>query len=185
VQSQTDPGYTLHRGTPLEPAKSFRLEEKRFERQSLSRALQDKPSIAVLLFINMSGDPEREYFVDGLVEVTALSNAGRLNRASQIFGWRFRELGPAISDVVFGILCGHFDCAVFPDSQMLTRVCLHRSDAMRRAKANPRAFGRLQLRHLLAKRFEAPQLFICGLSISKAPLQASTSSSWARSDSGA
>lgn len=39
-------------------------------------ALSDKPSIAVLPFQNMSGDPEQEYFVDGMVEdiITALSN---------------------------------------------------------------------------------------------------------------
>ena len=38
-------------------------------------ALPDKPSIAVLPFQNMSGDPEQEYFVDGLVDdiITALS----------------------------------------------------------------------------------------------------------------
>jgi len=38
--------------------------------------LPDKPSIAVLPFQNMSGDPEQEYFVDGMVEdiITALSN---------------------------------------------------------------------------------------------------------------
>ncbi len=37
--------------------------------------LPDKPSIAVLPFANMSGDPEQEYFVDGMVEetITALS----------------------------------------------------------------------------------------------------------------
>jgi len=31
-------------------------------------ALPDKPSIAVLPFANMSGDPEQEYFADGMVE---------------------------------------------------------------------------------------------------------------------
>jgi adenylate cyclase len=37
--------------------------------------LPDKPSLAVLPFQNMSGDPEQEYFVDGMVEeiITAIS----------------------------------------------------------------------------------------------------------------
>ncbi len=40
-----------------------------------ARALPDKPSIAVLPFQNLSGDPEQEYFADGVVEdiITALS----------------------------------------------------------------------------------------------------------------
>jgi TolB-like protein len=38
-------------------------------------ALPEKPSIAVLPFLNLSGDPEQEYFADGVVEdiITALS----------------------------------------------------------------------------------------------------------------
>ena len=38
-------------------------------------ALPDKPSLAVMPFENMSGDPEQEYFADGIVEeiITALS----------------------------------------------------------------------------------------------------------------
>jgi adenylate cyclase len=36
--------------------------------------LPDKPSIAVLPFQNMSGDPEQEYFVDGMVEEIIFSN---------------------------------------------------------------------------------------------------------------
>src|SRR5581483_5815956 len=43
--------------------------------QPQTLALPDKPSIAVLPFQNMSGDPEQEYFADGVVEdiITALS----------------------------------------------------------------------------------------------------------------
>jgi len=42
--------------------------------------LPDKPSIAVLPFQNMSGDPEQEYFADGIVEeiITALSRNKQL-----------------------------------------------------------------------------------------------------------
>jgi adenylate cyclase len=42
--------------------------------------LPDKPSIAVLAFTNMSGDPEQEYFSDGITEniITALSKLDRL-----------------------------------------------------------------------------------------------------------
>ena len=38
-------------------------------------ALPNKPSIAVLPFANMSGDPEQEYFTEGMVEeiITGLS----------------------------------------------------------------------------------------------------------------
>jgi TolB-like protein len=43
-------------------------------------AFLDKPSIAVLPFTNLSGDPEQEYFADGMVEeiITALSRIGGL-----------------------------------------------------------------------------------------------------------
>jgi adenylate cyclase len=51
----------------------FRVRLGAQERPAL--ALPDKPSIAVLPFQNMSGDPEQEYFADGVVEdiTTALS----------------------------------------------------------------------------------------------------------------
>jgi adenylate cyclase len=51
------------------------VSDNRVEPEKLTLALPDKPSIAVLPFENMSGDPEQEYFADGMVEeiTTALS----------------------------------------------------------------------------------------------------------------
>jgi adenylate cyclase len=56
----------------------FRVRLGEPERPTLP--LPDKPSIAVLPFANMSGDPEQEYFADGIVEdiTTALSRTGWL-----------------------------------------------------------------------------------------------------------
>jgi TolB-like protein/class 3 adenylate cyclase/Tfp pilus assembly protein PilF len=55
---------------PIEPASI----------QKMAFPLPDKPSIAVLPFTNMSGDPEQEYFSDGITEeiITGLSKVPRL-----------------------------------------------------------------------------------------------------------
>ncbi|MDE5454128.1 adenylate/guanylate cyclase domain-containing protein [Bradyrhizobium sp. CSA112] len=62
------------------PVRVFRIAtpDIRLRTQSANPALAipDKPSIAVLPFTNMSGDPEQDYFADGMVEdiITALSH---------------------------------------------------------------------------------------------------------------
>jgi TolB-like protein len=57
------------------PVRVYRVRLGEAASPAAALALPDKPSIAVLPFQNMSGDPEQEYFVDGMVEeiITALS----------------------------------------------------------------------------------------------------------------
>ena len=60
------------------PVRVFRVGTKRVAPSSEPPAalpLPDKPSVAVLPFTNMSGDPEQEFFADGIAEdvITALS----------------------------------------------------------------------------------------------------------------
>jgi adenylate cyclase len=61
--------YSLQVGVPAEAKRAAP------ETPSAGLALPSEPSIALLPFQNMSGDPEQEYFADGIVEdiITGLS----------------------------------------------------------------------------------------------------------------
>jgi adenylate cyclase len=67
--------YSLQVGVAAQAKSTPQAQSAVAERASAPLALPDKPSIAVLPFQNMSGDPEQEYFVDGMVEdiITGLS----------------------------------------------------------------------------------------------------------------
>jgi adenylate cyclase len=89
--------YALAMGRPAAP-KAAPAEPKAASRT-------DKPSIAVLPFANMSGDPEQEYFADGISEdiITALSKLSQLFVIARNSAFAFkgkhvdlREVGKAL-----------------------------------------------------------------------------------------
>ena len=67
--------YSLQVGVSAEPKPAIETGPATKEATLAQPALPDRPSIAVLPFQNMSGDPEQDYFCDGMVEdiITGLS----------------------------------------------------------------------------------------------------------------
>ena len=74
-----------------------------------SRPAQTKPSIAVLPFTNMSGDPEQEYFSDGITEdiITDLSKVSALNVVSRNTAFTFKGKPVNIAQVAQRLKVGH------------------------------------------------------------------------------
>ena len=64
-------------------------------------ALPDKPSIAVLPFANLSGDPEQEYFADGITEdiITDISRISGLLVIARNSSFSFKKQNVDIKDV--------------------------------------------------------------------------------------
>jgi len=71
------------RSPPIEPASVERM----------AFPLPDKPSIAVLPFDNMGGDPEQEYFSDGITEeiITALSKTPKLFVIARTSSFKYKD----------------------------------------------------------------------------------------------
>lgn len=88
-----------------EPVRAFRIRSTSAvvaaARAADALALPDKPSIAVLPFTNMSGDPDQEYFSDGITEdiITELSRFHEFTVIARNSSFRYKGLSPKIEDV--------------------------------------------------------------------------------------
>ena len=84
------------------PVKAFRIAPTKSERGAVPSASSKKPSIAVLPFQNMSGDPEQEYFTDGMVDeiITGLSRIKWLSVVSRNSSYIYKNKPAAIKNIV-------------------------------------------------------------------------------------
>ena len=84
------------------PIRAYRIVlETPMPPQPAALPLPDKPSIAVLPFQNISGDPEQEYFADGMVEeiITALSRIRWLFVIARNSSFSYKGQSPDVKQV--------------------------------------------------------------------------------------
>ncbi len=95
--------YTEELGNPHPPQKLSRQAAPAKERLASSGAAPDVPekSIAVLAFVNMSNDPENEFFSDGIAEeiINALTQVKALRVASRTSSFAFKGKSEDIGEV--------------------------------------------------------------------------------------
>ncbi len=83
------------------PVRVWRWSARAITPGSLSETPFDKPSIAVLPFVNMSGDAEQEYFADGITEdiITEISRFKELSVVSRNSSFVFKGKATALREV--------------------------------------------------------------------------------------
>jgi TolB-like protein/DNA-binding winged helix-turn-helix (wHTH) protein len=77
AQDASMPAPAIDKQQPIDGSHARADDKGRRSSSPPELALPDKPSIAVLAFTNLSGDPEQEYFADGIAEdiITTLSKS--------------------------------------------------------------------------------------------------------------
>src|SRR5262249_23257010 len=119
-----------------EPVHVFRVaatEPAQPSEPSSALPLPDKPSVAVLPFTNMSGDPEQEFFADGIAEdvITALSRYPSLFviARNSCFTYKGRAVDVKLVGRELGV------CYVLEGSVRKSAI----GSALRRSSSRPRA----------------------------------------------
>jgi adenylate cyclase len=93
--------YSMQVGLRVQAEPAGPVEARVAEKPAPRPAPPDKPSIAVLPFANMSGDPEQEYFADGISEdiITALSKLPQLFVIARNSAFTFKGKNVLVTEV--------------------------------------------------------------------------------------
>ena len=84
-----------------EPVRAYRVSGMPHVALAAAKGVTDKPSIAILPFVNMSGDPEQEYFSDGITEdiITELSRCRSFFVIARNSSFHYKGRSPKVQDV--------------------------------------------------------------------------------------
>ncbi|WP_342242131.1 adenylate/guanylate cyclase domain-containing protein [Inquilinus sp. OTU3971] len=93
--------YSLQVGVASQAKPVLLAQTRALEGPSGRSSVPDKPSIAVLAFNNMSGDPEQEYFSDGISEdiITDLSRLSELHVIARNSSFVYKKAAVSVQDV--------------------------------------------------------------------------------------
>jgi adenylate cyclase len=133
-------------------------------------SVQSKPSIAVLPFANMSGDPEQEYFSDGITEdiITDLSKISTLSVVPRATVFTFKGKSIDISQVAQRLKVGHVVEGSVRKASGRVRITAQLIDATKDSHVWAERYDR-ELNDIFALQDEISQAIVAALKVRLLP----------------
>ena len=134
--------------------------------------IPDRPSLAVLPFVNMSGDPEQEYFSDGITEdiITDLSKVSTLNVLSRHTTFTFKGKAVEIGQLVQRLKVGYVVEGSVRKAGGRVRITAQLIDASKDSQVWGERYDR-ELKDIFALQDEIAQAIVAALKIRLLPAE--------------
>jgi adenylate cyclase len=155
-----------------EPVRVYRVAGTPSVTIAAPQSAADRPSIAVLPFTNMSGDPEQEYFSDGITEdiITDLSRVSALNVVSRNTAFTFKGKPVDLAQVAQRLKVGHVLEGSVRKSGARVRITAQLIDAARDSHIWGERYDR-DLNDIFALQDEIAQAIVAALKIRLLPAE--------------
>ncbi|NUS18743.1 MAG: tetratricopeptide repeat protein, partial [Mesorhizobium sp.] len=134
--------------------------------------IPDRPSLAVLPFVNMSGDPEQEYFSDGITEdiITDLSKVSTLNVLSRHTTFTFKGKAVEIGQLAQRLKVGYVVEGSVRKAGGRVRITAQLIDASKDSHVWGERYDR-ELKDIFALQDEIAQAIVAALKIRLLPAE--------------